>query len=114
VNLNIRVLKALVYGMGALIVVGVIALVVVMAARMGKTAAPPPFPPSSREAVPFEFGNSRIDLPRGASVAGVTSAGDFLAVETALTDGTRTLLIIDPRTGRKTGTIELHPGNGPN
>lgn len=110
-SFNIRALKALVAFLGVLIVAGVVTLVWVMAARLGKPAMAPPFPHAPREAAsPFEFGHSLIELPKGAGMGSITSAGDFLAVEITLPNGSRQLLILDPRSGKQTGTIELHPG----
>lgn len=50
----------------------------------------------------------QLPLPAGASIAGVASVGDLLAVHITDSAGGRVILI-NPRTGRQTGIIQ--PGS---
>jgi hypothetical protein len=91
----VRALKALVVGMGVLIVAGTVALVAVVVQRAGGFAA----------------GAARLDLsldqPEGSRIAGIAAAeGGALGVWVARPDGDRVLLV-DPRRGRVAGEIRL-------
>ena len=98
-----RALKALVIGMGVLLIAGVVALVVVMAGRIaGKAPAP-------TAAVPRGFGHAAAEIPAGAAVVSTVAVGDRLVVHLALEDGTPRLLVLDPGTGTVLGTIDLRP-----
>ena len=95
-----RALKALVIGMGVLIVIGVVVLVYAIIERAGKTDAP------ETMAAP-----SQIDLPAGARIV-ETSIGDGrIVVRLSLADGSHRLLVIDADTGRRVGEINLQSAN---
>ncbi len=90
-----RAFKALVIGMGVLIVAGTVALVAVVVQRAGGLGG----------------GSARLELPlnqpEGARIAGVVAAeGNTLGVWVARPDGDRVVLV-DTRRGRVTGEIRL-------
>ena len=90
-----RALKALVIGMGVLIVAGTVALVAVVVQRAGGVGG----------------GAARLDLslgqPEGSRIAGVAAAeGGALGVWVARPDGDRVVLV-DMRRGRVAGEIRL-------
>ena len=92
-----RALKALVIGMGVLIVAGTVALVAVVVQRAGGVAG--------------GGGSARLDLPlnqpEGSRIAGIAAAeGGTLGVWVARPDGDRVVLV-DPRRGRVAGEIRL-------
>ncbi len=104
-----RWLKALVIGMAILIVVGTVVIAVMLARRSG----------SDGEAASGATGGSaavtprrRIALPAGARVIETALDGDRVALRIALANGTERLVIIDIRTGRRLGTLDLAPEAG--
>ncbi len=96
-----RTLKALVIGMGILIVVGT-AVIAVMIARRGGDVGPASGGASMTPA--------RIALPAGARVIETALDGDRIALRIALTGGGERVMIIDARTGRRIGAVDLMPG----
>jgi hypothetical protein len=91
----VRALKALVIGMGVLIVAGTVVLVAVVVQRAGG----------------FGGGSARLevllDQPEGSRIAGLAAAeGGTLGVWVARPDGDRVLLV-DTRRGRVAGEIRL-------
>jgi hypothetical protein len=96
-----RALKLLVIIMGVLLVGGTVALTIAIVQRVNHRRAAPP-PVAGRG-----FDHTVIDLPAGARVLGSEAVGDRLAVRIALADGGEALILIDPRTGARLGTIEL-------
>ncbi len=102
-------LKALVIGMGVLIVVG-LTIVIVTFVRRGDM--PPatsigggPMPPIAGAS--GGFGETRVALPPGAFAEETVADGARLIVRLRLPDGEAALLLIDARTGRKLGLILL-------
>tara|TARA_R110000868_G_scaffold100722_7_gene277145 strand:- start:2473 stop:2760 length:288 start_codon:yes stop_codon:yes gene_type:complete len=91
-----RGLKALVIGMGVLIVAGVVFLIYAIIDKAGeKTAA-------GRSGLQAE-----VALPAGAEVV-ETSIGDgTIVLRLRLGDGSGRLLVIDPATGKSLGRIDL-------
>lgn len=92
-----RALKAVVVGMGVLIVVGTVALVVMLVQRAGGGRG--------AEALP----RMALDLPAGSQIVSLAGAGDRFAVLVRRPDGER-ILFLDPRSGRVVG--EVSPGAG--
>ena len=91
-----RALKALVIGMGVLIVAGTVTVVAVIVQRVGGVAGGQ---------------QARLDLalnqPEGSRIAGLAAAeGGALGVWVARPDGDRVVLV-DPRRGRVAGEIRL-------
>jgi Family of unknown function (DUF6476) len=94
----VRALKALVIGMGVLIVAGTVALVAVVVQRAGGLAG-------------GGSGAARLDLaldqPEGSRIAGIATAeGGTLGVWVSRPDGDRVVLV-DARRGRVSGEIRL-------
>ena len=95
-----RALKALVIGMGVLIVIGVVVLVYAIIDRAGKT-----------NGLETMAAQSQIDLPAGAQIV-ETSIGDGrIVVRLSLADGSQRLLLIDADTGGRIGAVNLKPGS---
>ncbi len=92
-----RALKALVIGMGVLIVAGTVALVAVVVQRAGGVAG-------GGGSARLEFS---LNQPEGSRIAGIAAAeGGTLGVWVARPDGDRVVLV-DPRRGRVAGEIRL-------
>jgi hypothetical protein len=86
--------------MGVILVVGFGAVIAVIAGRMSRggpaTAAEHPFPTAA------------VEIPRGARIEAMTAAPDRLILDLVLPDGERQLIVLDPASGARLGTIELH------
>jgi uncharacterized protein DUF6476 len=95
----VRSLKIAVIVMGVMLVVGTVALIAAIAARVSHKPAEPATKPA--------FIAQPIDLPPGARIEAMTAGSDRLIVDLLLADGTRQLLIIDLATGQRLGTIPL-------
>lgn len=93
-----RALKILVGVMGAMILVGVAVLGATVAGRLAKST-----PPAQALTAPA------IDIPAGARVESMSTGADRIVLDLVLSDGSRQLLIVDLATGRKLGTVPLHP-----
>ncbi len=95
-----RALKAIVIGMGVLIILGVILLVVLLAQKSGDkigsvlTEGKPPV-------------IADIVLPAGAQVVETRVGGERIVLRLRLPDGKVRLIILDAATGRQTGQTEL-------
>jgi hypothetical protein len=101
-----RGLRLLVIVLGVLLLGGTLALVIAIIVRA-------PHPSESRtdsrapsRPAPFD---TVLDLPAGAIVQSVGEAGTRLAVHLVLQDGSRQIVIVDPGSGARIGTIELRP-----
>ncbi len=102
---NIRVLKAVVIGLGLLIVIGVVALIVGLfwrASKMGEGGGKP----AATVAAPSAL-SGPVSLPRGAEVAEMATAGDRVVLRLRLADGTTRLLFVDPRAMAVVGQLDL-------
>lgn len=104
-----RALKALVIGMGILILIGFAAVVMAMIERAGEGGGDGPS--SVRSGVPAErvFGDLRVKLPPGAQVIGTSADGGRLIVHLRLAGGEARILVIDLATGKRLGAIEFAP-----
>jgi hypothetical protein len=98
-----RALKLLVVIMGVLLVGGTVVLIIAVVDRASHRPATPA-PVATRG-----FDRAVIDLPEGARVLGSEVVGDRLVVRVGLAEGGETLIVIDPRSGARLGTIELRP-----
>lgn len=93
-----QVIKAIVIGMGLLIVAGMALLVYGLtsgfdAAKGGDGAA--------------AFGTIRATLPSGATVQGTDLDGDTMVVRLGMPDGGVRIMVFRLSDGRQVGTIEL-------
>ncbi len=89
-----RALKALVIGMGVLIVAGLVVLAYAIVDKAGKPEA-------------ASVAQSSIFIPKGAEIAETALGEGRIALRLTLADGSGRLILIDAATGRVTGTIEL-------
>jgi hypothetical protein len=89
-------LKALVIGMGVLIVAGVGVIAVTLVHRMGgATSSPPAAPVSAPLSASTAPGNGRIELPPGARIAETHLDGRNLVLRLTLPDGGTRIVIYD-------------------
>ena len=93
-----RTLKALVVGMGILIVVGT-AIIAVMIARRGGDSGT-----TGRD---VSTTTAQIALPAGARVVETALDGDRIALRIVLVDGGQRVIIFDVPTGRRVGVVDL-------
>ena len=91
-----RALKALVIGMGVLIVVGLVVVVVTIANRTLDGGKP------STDAA--------LALPDGAEVLETALDGDRIAFRLRLADGTRAIHVFDLATGRRVAVARIDGG----
>jgi uncharacterized protein DUF6476 len=97
----VRALKALVIGMGVLIVAGTVTLVVLVVQRAGGGLAG-----VGGAGAPQALA---LGQPEGARIAGIAAAeGGAIAVWVTRPDGEDRVLLVDPRRGRVAG--EIRPG----
>jgi len=89
----VRLLKALVIGMGVLIVVGTVTLIVLIVQRTANMGS--------------SFTASGLGQPEGSRIAGISGADKTIAIWVVRPDGERVLLF-DPARGRVVG--EIRPG----
>jgi hypothetical protein len=92
-----RGLKLLVAVMGVMLVAGVAALVVAVAARLSHRM---PTPPAA-------FSAPAVVLPHGSKIETVRATADRIVLQVDLVDGSVELVVIDLATGRQLGTIPL-------
>ena len=95
-----RALKAMVIGMGVLIIIGVIVLVVLVAQRSGNqigSVIAEGKPPVA----------ARVALPAGAEVLETGIGGERIVLRLRLPGGNERLVILDAATGRQTGQTDL-------
>lgn len=100
-----RALKLLVIVMGVLLVGGTAALIAAIIDRASHRAGAPSSPGRG-------FDRAVIDLPPGARVLDSTAADGRLVVRIGLAEGGEQLVLIDPASGARLGTIELRPAPG--
>ncbi len=85
-------LKALVIGMGILIIVGVVVLFATLASRMGGNK---------------QAWESRVALPDGFGLVGVAGTQDRVILHTRGPKGEAVLLTLDPATGKTLGRVVI-------
>ncbi|MBV9522194.1 MAG: hypothetical protein JO010_05345 [Alphaproteobacteria bacterium] len=97
-----RPLKGLVIVLGILLVGGTFALIgaIIWRASHPRTGAASAIAAHQ----PFE---SALDLPAGATIRAVESAGERLVIRVALAEGGERIIILDIGSGARLGTIEL-------
>jgi hypothetical protein len=96
-----QALKALVIGMGILIIAGMAILVYGLSNKFGTSLSP--------KASDAAFGTIRASLPAGAAVESVLLQDGSVLVHLAMPDGGAQLMVFRLSDGRQTGTIELQP-----
>ena len=85
--------------MGAMILAGLAALIIVIAGRLPHRQAPPLQPSAA----------APVELPAGGRIETIGVGSDRVVLDIVLPDGARQLLIIDLLTGRRLGVIPLRP-----
>ena len=97
-----QAIKALVIGMGILIILGAAILVYGLTNKFGA-------PGSSSKASAAAFGTIRATMPAGASVESVQTQDGSALVHLSLPDGGAQIMVFRLSDGHQTGTIELQP-----
>ena len=100
-----KALKALVAGMGVLIVIGI--GLVGYGVMRGKPKAEP-MTAEHMTILSLEPFDTRLPVPRGSKLEQMTNAGDRIVLRFAGPDGDK-LIVVDSRTGQPAGTITLVP-----
>lgn len=102
---NIRRLKVVVAGLGAVLVLGfavIVAVIIQRASSMGER----------RAALPAgHFGVSRVGIAPGETVRSVTLGDGRLAIHVG-SDSAEAVILIDPKTGEELGRVLLAPISG--
>jgi hypothetical protein len=94
--------------LGVLLVGGTLSLIVAIIVR----APHPSQSPAAARAIgqsgaaPFD---TAVDLPAGAVIQSIQSAGERLAVHLVLADGGQQIIVFDLGSGARIGTIALRP-----
>jgi len=103
-----RALRLLVIVLGVLLVGGTLGLVVAIIVRAPhpSESRPESRSPGAPRTAPFD---AVLDLPAGAVVHSVQEAGARLAIRLVLPDGGQEIIILDPVSGARLGTIALRP-----
>lgn len=106
-----RALRLLVIVLGVLLVGGTLALVgaIIVRSQHGSESRGEPRAATSK-AAPYD---TVLDLPAGAVVQSLQSAGERLIVHLALPDGRQEIVVLDLGSGARRGTIELRPKAAP-
>jgi len=98
-----RGLKALVIGMGVLIVAGIVILVVAIVDQAGTLNGGT----DKAASAPTAFAPQTLALPAGSEVVETRIGDGRILLRLRLSDGSGRLVLIDAATGAMTGTIEL-------
>ena len=98
-----RALKILVVVMGIMLVGGFVALIISIAymAKHRQEAVP------AASAAPASYTAPAVGLPSGARIETMALSTNRLVLSIITPDGNRELLVLDPATGRRLGTIPL-------
>jgi hypothetical protein len=106
-----RALKALVIGMGVLIVAGLGVVVYAVVDRLGApeetAAAPPATPEAQRTAASKTLRNLHITLPAGTQIVSTSLGDGQLLLRLRNAEGMETLEIFDTETGRRLRRIAI-------
>jgi hypothetical protein len=100
-----QALKALVIGMGILIIAGMAILVYGLSSKFGSSTAGK----DAAQRTPQAFGTIRATLPAGATVESAQMQNGSVLVFLSMPDGGVQLMVFRLSDGRQTGTIELQP-----
>ncbi len=103
-----KAIKILVLSMAAVLVVGFGFLIWGLSG--GARVSPSASAKHSVVAGPAEFGDIRIDLPVGGKIDQVLAVGDKVVVR-VVGAGADRLMVLDPVTGKSSGSFVLEPGH---
>ncbi len=92
-----RLLKAIVIGLGVLLLVGVGVLVYAIIDRVGDRVAQ----------APAGYGDGTVSLPPGSRVVAMTEEDDHLSLLVEDADGRQRVMTIDRRSGAVLGVLTL-------
>jgi len=108
---GLATIKAVVIGMGGLIVAITVVIVVVIIDRAtdSVTAGPEPASEAAVPAEPASFADVAVALPAGGRVVTMTGDGDVLSLLVQAGGGTQSIVTIDRRSGQVLNTLELLP-----
>ncbi len=102
-----RGLKALVIGMGILLVGGLVVLVVAAVQQAGNLSpAPVPASAPTSASAPVEA-KTAVELPAGAEIVETRVGDGRIVLRLKLADGNGRLVVLDAATGRTAATVEL-------
>ncbi len=110
---NIRLLKAIVIGLGVLLVAGLAVVVGTIVHRAGQLAPAPPAAAVTTEitsAAPSAFGSKKLDLPPGSRLIEIHPEGDRLILRLRQVGGNEQLMVLSLITGERLGIIDLGAG----
>lgn len=105
---GLTTIKAVVIGLG-LLIVGVTVVLVMAAIDKAGDAATSEEAPAAAAAPAGDFADVAVALPAGARVVTMTGAGDQLSLLVQLSGGAQSIVTIDRRSGEVLGTLELLP-----
>jgi hypothetical protein len=105
----VRALRIAVVVMGIMLVGGFVALIISIAymAKHRQTAAPAASTAPAPHAAPGSFVAPPIEFPSGARIETMALSANRLVLSIITQDGDRELLVLDPASGRRLGTIPL-------
>lgn len=108
-----RTLKAVVIGLGVLIVIclGVIATTVARRMAAPSHDEPIPLPVTAQAGHPVFFGDVPVVIPSGSQVIQMSVSADRLLLLLEDTAGARRILVADSATGHYLGSYNLVPGD---
>ena len=100
---NIRLLKAIVIGLGMAILAAMVAIVFAVGNLVGGGA---PSPGAGNAAEAF---HATLAIPPDGRIVRILAAGDTVALHLEFGDGGQRILFVDPRTGETRGRLDLVP-----
>jgi hypothetical protein len=105
---GLTTIKAVVIGLG-LLIVGVTVILVMAAIDKAGEATTSEETAASAPAPTGDFADVAVALPTGARIVTMTGAGDQLSLLVQLPGGAQSIVTIDRRSGEVLGTLELLP-----
>lgn len=104
-----RALKSVVIGMAVLIALGMALLVYGLAQPGWRPFAGSAAPKADTDAAPAAFGDLRLPLPAGCSIADMTVVGQRLFVRTGPEGACARIFVVDAASGTILGTVGTPP-----
>lgn len=105
---NIRILKAIVIGLGVAMVA---AGGVLVWGLTRKTPPRTPAPPAVAAVVPKPFGEHTMTLPRGARLLDVSQGEARIVLRVRLASGAERLILVDAASGDRLGSLDIVNGD---
>ncbi len=104
---NLALLKAIVIGLGVLIVAGVIVLVVTIANRLGDMGEAKP---ADRAPPTASFGRLEIPAAPQAEILAASTSGGTILLTLRAPGRPDSVVVLDAATGQERGRLQLAPG----